>query len=180
MAGTVNGGARWRNNPFERGSPSPAPASKPLIGRPQSMVITSPSTSTKTSNHDRSHSFSPANVFYGTGPQHIRTRSNSIKASHSSSGTFAPTFIKNDGGEKVDGIEGENDFSGKRYVWIRDAEAAFVRGFVVEELAGNMLLVQCDNGTVSEKLCSAIAEADRPVAARDPRGLDGQSQSSQV
>lgn len=48
------------------------------------------------------------------------------------------------------GIEGENDFSGKRYVWLRDADAAFIRGWVVEELDGGRLLVQCDDGNVSE------------------------------
>lgn len=52
--------------------------------------------------------------------------------------------------EKVRGIEGENDFSGKRYVWLRDANAAFIRGWVVEELNGGRLLVQCDDGNVSE------------------------------
>ena len=45
-------------------------------------------------------------------------------------------------------IEGENDFSGKRYVWLRDPQAAFVKGWVVEELQDNQLLVQCDDGSV--------------------------------
>lgn len=49
--------------------------------------------------------------------------------------------------ERVRGIEGENDFSGKRYVWLRDPDTAFVRGWVVEELPGDMLKVQCDNGS---------------------------------
>lgn len=51
--------------------------------------------------------------------------------------------------DTVKGIEGENDFSGKRYVWVKDPQAAFVRGWIVEELDGNRLLVQCDDGTVS-------------------------------
>lgn len=51
-------------------------------------------------------------------------------------------------GNKIRGIEGENDFSGKRYVWLRDPQSAFVRGWVVEELSGDRLLVQCDNGSV--------------------------------
>lgn len=54
--------------------------------------------------------------------------------------------------DTVKGIEGENDFSGKRYVWVRDAQAAFVRGWVVEELEGSRLLVQCDDGSVSTTL----------------------------
>lgn len=48
----------------------------------------------------------------------------------------------------VDGIEGENDFSGKRYVWLRDPKTAFVKGWIVEELGGDRILVQCDDGTV--------------------------------
>lgn len=48
----------------------------------------------------------------------------------------------------VKGIEGE-DFSGKKYVWLKDPQAAFVKGWVVEELPENKLLVQCDDGSVS-------------------------------
>lgn len=48
----------------------------------------------------------------------------------------------------VKGIEGENDFSGKRYVWLKDPQQAFVKGWVVEELGGNRILVQCDDGSV--------------------------------
>ena len=51
--------------------------------------------------------------------------------------------------ERVKGIEGENDFSGKRYVWIRDSKAAFVKGWVIEDIDGDRLLVQCDDGSVS-------------------------------
>lgn len=66
-------------------------------------------------------------------------------------GTFAQRFIKSelDGtSDRVGGIEGENDFSGKRYVWIKDASQAFVKGWVVEELSGDRLMVQCDDGSV--------------------------------
>ena len=52
------------------------------------------------------------------------------------------------GTEVVKSIEGENDFSGKRYVWLKDPQAAFVKGWVVEELDNNQLLVQCDDGCV--------------------------------
>lgn len=48
----------------------------------------------------------------------------------------------------VSGIEGENDFSGKRYVWLKDPQTAFVKGWVVEDLGGNRILVQCDDGSV--------------------------------
>lgn len=67
-------------------------------------------------------------------------------------GTFAPKFIKSEemqnAPQLVRGIDGENDFAGKRYVWLRHPEKAFVRGWVVEELEGNNLLVQCDDGEV--------------------------------
>lgn len=79
-----------------------------------------------------------------------RLRTGSIRNS-TPTGTFAPQFIKSedlDGAvERVRGIEGENDFSGKRYVWLRDSDVAFVRGWVIEELPGDILRVQCDNDT---------------------------------
>lgn len=53
------------------------------------------------------------------------------------------------GSDVVDGIEGENDFSGKRYVWLKDPQTAFVKGWVVEDLGENRILVQCDDGSVS-------------------------------
>jgi myosin protein heavy chain len=52
------------------------------------------------------------------------------------------------GEEAVNGIEGENDFSGKRYVWLKDPQMAFVKGWIVEELEDNQILVQCDDGSV--------------------------------
>lgn len=58
------------------------------------------------------------------------------------------------GPELVRGIEGENDFSGKRYVWLKDPQAAFVKGWVVEELENNKILVQCDDGSVGLCLLS--------------------------
>lgn len=85
--------------------------------------------------------------------QPARHRSNSTKASHQASNTFAPTFIKAEelqkDREKIGGIEGENDFSGKRYVWLRDFQVAFMRGWVVEEPGEGKLMVQCDDGSVS-------------------------------
>ena len=52
------------------------------------------------------------------------------------------------GHDPVESIEGENDFSGKRYVWLKDPDKAFVRGWVVEDLSGGQIRVQCDDGTV--------------------------------
>jgi len=54
--------------------------------------------------------------------------------------------------DMVKGIEGENDFSGKKYVWLKDPQAAFVKGWVVDELGSNRILVQCDDGSVSAPL----------------------------
>jgi myosin protein heavy chain len=80
-----------------------------------------------------------------------RERSNSAKNSPSS-GTFAPSFIKSEelrrGADQIRGIEGDNDFSGNKYVWLRDNEKAFVRGLVLEELDGGRMLVQSDDGEV--------------------------------
>lgn len=80
-----------------------------------------------------------------------RFRSNS-RGGGASSNTFAPSFIKTEeerrGPEPVRGIEGENDFSGKRYVWLKDAQAAFVKGWIVDDLGNNQILVQCDDGSV--------------------------------
>ncbi|CAI0651382.1 unnamed protein product [Colletotrichum noveboracense] len=164
--------AQPRNNPFARTSPGPS------NGRPKSAVFSSPSplsaVSTPTS-HVRNLSQAsaapaapatapaptpaptttpapaPAPVFL-PGAGHIRH--NRSDSRNSGSGTFAPSFIKTEemrrGSDTVRGIEGENDFSGKRYVWLKDPQVAFVRGWVVEDLADNRILVQCDDGTQRE------------------------------
>ena len=68
------------------------------------------------------------------------------------SNTFAPKFIKTEElqgkKEQIGGIEGEHDFSGKRWIWLRDPELAFVKGWVVEEFQNGRILVQCDDGSV--------------------------------
>jgi hypothetical protein len=82
----------------------------------------------------------------------MRNRSNSYRGSSPATGTFAPVFIKSEEMQKpspVSGIKGENDFSGKRYVWLKDPNTAFVKGWVVEELEDGMLRIQCDDGSVS-------------------------------
>jgi myosin protein heavy chain len=87
-----------------------------------------------------------------------RLRSNSARNS-TPVGTFAPQFISEDDQEtpRIGGIvEGENDFSGKRYVWLRDPTTAFVRGWVVEDLPEGRILVQCDNGTQQEVEADAV------------------------
>ena len=78
-------------------------------------------------------------------------RSGSVRSSTHGPGTFAPQFIKSPEMQRVDehigGIEGENDFSGRRYVWLHDPSTAFVKGWVVEEHEHGKLLVQCEDGS---------------------------------
>ena len=79
------------------------------------------------------------------------------------SATFAPQFIQSRDLQRQNNasgiMEGENDLSGKRYVWIKDPEKAFVRGWVVEEQGNGMLLVQCEDDRV---LYDALTEDSRP------------------
>ena len=142
-----NGPARVRNSPFARGnsaSPSSGQTQRPL------SIAEQPHTEPKMV-HARHQSLtllsSPP-----LGRSESRLRSNSNRNSIPI-GTFAPQFISEDTPDiaKPGGIvEGENDFSGKRYVWLRDPKTAFVRGWVVEALEGGRLLVQCDDGTQQE------------------------------
>lgn len=160
-------GSPKRANPFARGSPSPAPSQT----RPKSAIITSSNGLEPMRGHLRNSSvsqlsspLSPANA--------NRQRSNSGR-NNAPSGTFAPSFIKTEelrrGADQIRGLEGDNDFSGNKYVWLRDAQRAFVRGLVLEELEGGRLLVQSDDGEVWTIL-SAKATCTRlifSIAARD-------------
>lgn len=146
-----------RNNPFSRtNSPSPAPGLP--NGRPKSMLVSSPLSASQSPpptqsppGHSRSYSSLAAGVMSPGSATVSHARTNS-KSTLPSSNTFAPSFIKTEESrrdhEVVNGIEGENDFSGKRYVWLKDPQTAFVKGWIVEELGGNQILVQCDDGSV--------------------------------
>lgn len=160
-----------RNSPFMRQSPSPAPppnhSNNSSIGnRPKSALfasplspppaLPSPPTSGLGHGHARGKSLGGGLGNLGSsearpGLGHARSPS---KGDAPQSGTFAPSFIKSDDmrprSDVVSGIEGENDFSGKRYVWLKDPQAAFVKGWVVQELGSNRILVQCDDGSVSD------------------------------
>ncbi|KAL8813627.1 MAG: hypothetical protein Q9200_000109 [Gallowayella weberi] len=148
MAESSHGGSRVRNNPFARDTPSPSPASS--RARPQSELITSPRATLSPSNHARNSSFSPAGDVNFASVATIGRRTGSIRTHSQSTSTFAPQFIKSVESQRPDeglgGFEGENDFSGKRYVWLRDPHLAFVKGWIVEELGDGRLLVQCDDG----------------------------------
>lgn len=139
-------GSSKRASLFARGSPSPAPSQ----ARPKSAIITSSNGLEPPRGHIRNSSVSqlssPLSPANGN-----RERSNSGR-NNVSSGTFAPSFIKSEelrrGADQIRGLEGDNDFSGNKYVWLRDPQKTFVRGLVLEELEGNRLLVQSEDGEV--------------------------------
>ncbi|KAF5704176.1 myosin heavy chain [Fusarium mundagurra] len=148
----ANGTAHRRSNPFAR-TASASPATNTNL-RPKSAIFSSPSSTPGLSTppgHSRTQSNGSLSAithgFSGSAPRQQRSDS---KSGTPTSTTFAPSFIKTEEMKRHDtvkGIEGENDFSGKRYVWLKDPQAAFVRGWIVEEMDGNRLLVQCDDGT---------------------------------
>lgn len=142
-------GSPKRGNPFARSSPSPAPQSKPT--RPQSAIITSSSGLEPSKGHLRNSSHSHISPALSPASA-TRERSNSARNNNTSPGTFAPLFIKSEelrrGADQIRGQEGDNDFSGNKYVWLQDPQKAFVRGLVLEEKEGGRLLVQSDDGEV--------------------------------
>ncbi|KAL2198446.1 P-loop containing nucleoside triphosphate hydrolase protein [Corynascus similis CBS 632.67] len=150
-----------RNNPFARNATTSTGSSG--LGRPKSVLAPSspsllngtpsPPTHARTQSHS-SHSLTATTTL--TPPAPIRNghvRGTSREGTPSSS-TFAPSYLKTEDMRKptdiVKGIEGENDFSGRKYVWLKDPQTAFVKGWVVEELEGNRILVQCDDGSQRE------------------------------
>jgi myosin protein heavy chain len=146
-----NGSAQLRASPFARARATTSPYNQSNSGSIPSSSIGSPPP-THSASHTRNQSYSPVTTqTLGKGPVHSRQRSDS-KISTTKSNTFAPSFIKTEESQErtkaIDGIEGENDFSGKRYVWLKDPGTAFIRGWIVEELEGGQILVQCDDGSV--------------------------------
>jgi myosin protein heavy chain len=134
-----------RNNPFARAaSPSTVPGN--TNGRPKSTIVSSPLSNTSTPAQNRVYPSLATTVNIGS---HNRSHS---KNGGAVSSTFAPSFINTEEMRRppqtVNGIEGENDFSGKRYVWLKDPHVAFVKGWIVEDLGNNQILVQCDDGSV--------------------------------
>lgn len=151
-----------RSNPFARPGPG-ASGTGSLNGRPQSAVFLTPpqlqpqpavpavSAAPAPAAHSRNQSL--GSISRPVAGSIGRAQRSDSKNGAPSSSTFAPSFIKTEevrrGSEVVEGIEGENDFSGKRYVWVKDPQVAFVKGWIVEELGEGRNLVQCDDGTVS-------------------------------
>ena len=172
--------AQMRGNPFSRAnSPSSSPSTAAV--RPKSAVFTSSLSTPQGPSHNRHLSHS-SNTFTSNGDVPTRRRSSS-KTSTPTSTTFAPSFIKPDEmrrePERLTGIEGENDFSGKRYVWLKDPTTAFVKGWIVEELGGSRILVQCDDGSV-RSLDILKAKLTICTATGSKLGLCRQGQSGQI
>lgn len=154
MSVPAQNGPTWRTSQFSRASPSPSPVVADGKPRPVSAIFSSPVTSPLAGGHARTQSFSPLGmVTQGPGRSNsVRKRSNSYRSGSPATGTFTPTFIKSEEMQKpmpmVNGIEGENDFSGKKYVWLKDSAIAFVKGWILEELSNGKIRVQCDDGSV--------------------------------
>ena len=145
-------GPRWRNNPFDRHSQSPSTSPMVSSPRPRSSIIASPHASPSPITHNRNQSFSAFGASGLSPAVAIRERSNSSRSGNAASNTFAPQFIKDSEprreDERISRIEGENDFSGRRYVWLQDPKSAFVKGWVIEEVADSRMVVQCEDGSV--------------------------------
>lgn len=150
---SINNSPR-RANPFSRHSPSPSPSPQVSTTRPKSAVFPTTYGESDKKPHTRNSSLSHFSAVALESAN--RPRSNSLRHSVHASGTFAPQFIKAEelqrGANSIHNLEGDNDFSGKRYVWLKDAEKAFIRGEVLEERQDGNLLVQCDDGSVSEAI----------------------------
>ncbi|RKF62122.1 Myosin-11 [Erysiphe neolycopersici] len=136
-------------------SQSPAPING---GRPKFMATSAHVSGIKIPHaHNRSFSFMNGSTPVNNGTS-IGYRS-SVKSGTPSSNTFAPSFINLDEKrrslETAGIIEGENYFSGKRYVWLKDPKVAFVKGWIVEEFEDDQLLIQCDDG--SQRIVNLLA-----------------------
>lgn len=138
-----------RANPFGRNSVSPSLES-PTKPRPKSSIVGSTGEFDQLKGHFRNSSVSQLSHSSSEMPA-PRERANPARNSVNS-GTFAPEFIKSEelrrGADQIRGLEGDNDFSGNKYVWLQDPEKAFARGLVLEEREGGRLLVQSDGGDV--------------------------------
>ena len=152
MTASGGNGPQMHNNHFTRDSMSSTPSPSAMGGRPKSFALPSQQPIPTTAGHNRHQSFSPLSGSVLAPSRTSRQRSDSNRSINTSSITFAPKFIKTDQPlretEAVRRIEGENDFSGKRYVWIRDSELAFIKGWVLQEITSDKWLVQCEDGSV--------------------------------
>ncbi|KAK6542622.1 hypothetical protein TWF694_006566 [Orbilia ellipsospora] len=117
---------------------------RPFTPRQSTPASSSPITSPQTG---------PSNTLRSSigpfGKNANRTISSATNGGNKSNTTFAPTFIKKEPSSPKlttsHSLEG-TDFSGKRWVWVKDPERAFVKGWVDSE-EDNILTVICDDGT---------------------------------
>ena len=152
MSTSASHGPRQRNSTFSRDPLSPSPGSIISNSRPKSAIYNSPTGVASFSPLSGNQAFPPFSGSNLIPVQDTRPRSISNRSSNQTSNTFAPSFIKtaelHEENERIGGIEGENDFSGKRYVWLQDPHSAFMKGWIVEDYNDGRLLVQCDDGSV--------------------------------
>lgn len=169
----------------------PSPPLQPTI--PTASSSSSPS-SHRLSVSSLSQNFSSPPPLQQQQQRHVRT-SSGVK------GTFAPQFIKDKdvassrrdvgatsggvggGAAGGEGIAGENsDFSGRRWVWVKDPEKAFVKGEVLDDQDG-MLTVRCENGSVRIPRShgrSRRGEMLTCLGTHTPSRQRGQSQSGEI
>lgn len=97
-------------------------------------------------------------------PKHNHSRTDSLTSSPST-GTFTPKFINNlnasHHSQSTDSARDLAEFSGKRWVWLKDDKLAFVKGWVVED-HGETLLVRCDNESVDRTVNSHEVDKVNP------------------
>lgn len=178
-------GAHQRFSSFDRASKSPPPMTQARHDRSRSYVGPSGDFPSRPATHSRNQSFSPMSTDTMTNRPELH-RSGSVRTGTPMSATFAPQFIKSGDMERHVGtsgiMEGENDLSGKRYVWMRDSEKTFVRGWVVQEQDNSMLLVQCEDNTVYPEYITKALLRTLMLHQATKRGCIGcrQSQPSQI
>lgn len=162
MSTSASHGPRQRNSTFSRDPLSPVSSTIISNSRPKSAIYNSPTSVSTFSPHSGNQAFSPLSGSSLTTVQNTRPRSISNRSWNQTSNTFAPSFIKtaelHEDDKRLGGFEGENDFSGKRYVWLRDAQSAFLKGWIVEDYNDGRLLVQCDDGSVRLGILDLLSE----------------------
>lgn len=176
-------GSPKRAGPFIRPPSSASPSSsKHARAKSAAMGLNDRG---ETGGHFRNNSVSQISSSEPAGPL-LRDRMSPFK-NNASSSTFAPEFIKTEelrrGADQIRGLEGDNDFSGNKYVWLKDPKRAFVRGLVLEEQGNGRLLVQSDDGDVGRILITfapATTGLHESIATRSGCGSSRQGQPGQV
>src|ERR1700686_839737 len=84
-------------------------------------------------------------------------------AKNDSTGTFTPKFIEtlSSNARPTDAARDLAEFSGKRWVWLKDDKLAFVKGWVTDD-NGSTLKVRCDNESVERIVDSQAVDKVNP------------------